>query len=153
VSGRTVYAYADGNPISEIDPLGLWGFGDSLPQGIVNVAAGFGDGVSFGVTALVREALGDNGVVDTSSLGYEAAAAAGIAVNYVGYETGAELAIGRNFRIAPWGNRTGNRFGELPHYHRRGCPDANGNTPPGQGIGRHRPWETKSPDKNWTDRF
>jgi len=26
------HAYAEGNPISEIDPLWLWGIGDPLPQ-------------------------------------------------------------------------------------------------------------------------
>lgn len=52
---------------------------------------------------------------------------------------GYEIAFGRNFRVAPMGNRTGG-IGELPHYHRR-ITDANGNTVPGGGIGRHRPWE------------
>jgi RHS repeat-associated protein len=47
---------------------------------------------------------------------------------------GQELRFSKNFRIAPFGNRTGHRFGELPHYHRR-YPG------PGGGIGRHRPWE------------
>jgi hypothetical protein len=41
VSGRTVYAYVRGNPISLIDPLGLWGaygfgsLGNSWPPGSV----------------------------------------------------------------------------------------------------------------------
>jgi hypothetical protein len=38
------------------------------------------------------------------------------------------------------------------HYHRRG-KDPFGVTKPGQGIGRHRPWETKSTDKGFFDRF
>ncbi len=37
--GRTVYAYANGNPISNVDPLGLIDW-HSLPQGFVNASAG-----------------------------------------------------------------------------------------------------------------
>jgi RHS repeat-associated protein len=65
---------------------------------------------------------------------------------------GREIPIGKNLRLAPLGNRTGKPVGELPHYHRRGV-GPNGVTKPGQGIGRHRPWETKSTDKSWRDRF
>jgi hypothetical protein len=35
----------------------------------------------------------------------------------VAFRTGGQ--IGRNFRIAPFGDRTGNPLGELPHYHLR----------------------------------
>ena len=59
---------------------------------------------------------------------------------------GREISFGKNFRIAPFGNRTGHSIGRWPHYHRRG-------TQPGQGIGRHRPFERKSPDKSFWDRF
>jgi hypothetical protein len=69
-----------------------------------------------------------------------------------GYATGAELSIGRNFRLALWENRTGHPTGRFPHYHRRGT-DANGNMRPGQGIGRHRPWDKKSTDTCGCDRF
>lgn len=132
----------------------MWALGDPLPQGVVNVSAGFGDGLSFGTTALIREAMGTNDVVDFSSATYWGSFATGVAVNYIGYESGGELALGRNLRFAPWGNRTGNPYGERPHYHRRGCPDSNGNPPRGQGINRHRPWETKPrDDKSWWDRF
>lgn len=65
---------------------------------------------------------------------------------------GREIRIGNDFRLAPLGNRTGHPTGELPHYHRRGI-GPNGQTLPGQGIGRHRPWDTKSTDKSWRDRF
>jgi hypothetical protein len=64
----------------------------------------------------------------------------------IGVRLGREVSFGKNFRIAPFGNRTGHPLGELPHYHRRGVD-------PRQGIGRHRPWETKSPDKSFWDRF
>jgi RHS repeat-associated protein len=65
---------------------------------------------------------------------------------------GRELSFGKNWRIAPFGNRTGHPTGRWPHYHRRGLgPD--GATSPGQGIGRHRPWDTKPTDRSWADRF
>ncbi|MFP4439784.1 MAG: RHS repeat-associated core domain-containing protein, partial [Chloroflexaceae bacterium] len=74
------------------------------------------------------------------------------------YRVGKEFSIGRNFRIAPFGNRTGHRFGEYPHYHRvrRFGPKFPGKrfTPrPGQGMDRHRPWEPDPRDKSLLDRF
>ena len=65
---------------------------------------------------------------------------------------GKEITFGKNFRIAPFGNRTGHPIGKFPHYHRRGM-DSAGRPLPGQGIGRHRPWETKSTDTSWKNRF
>ncbi len=68
---------------------------------------------------------------------------------------GAEIKVSDDLRIAPTGNRTGPTGpieGKAPHYHRR-VVGPNGETVPGQGIGRHRPWETKSPDKSFWDRF
>ncbi len=57
------------------------------------------------------------------------------------YVKGVEFVSGKNLRIAPWGNRTGNEYGELPHYHRRIVDQETGDTVSGGGIGRHRPWE------------
>lgn len=65
---------------------------------------------------------------------------------------GREIKIGNDLRIAPFGNRTGHQYGKYPHYHRR-VVDSSGKTLPGQGIGRHRPWETKSTDTSWKNRF
>ena len=70
-----------------------------------------------------------------------------------GVRTGIEFTFSRNLRIAPFGNRTGHALGELPHYHRRVIDAVTGQTKPGQGIKRHRPWETKSPDGSFWDRF
>ncbi len=70
------------------------------------------------------------------------------------YESGWEIKINSNLRIAPFGNRTDNPTGELPHYHRRGLDPSNpGATSPGQGIGRHRPWDTRTPDTSFWNRF
>ena len=70
------------------------------------------------------------------------------------YGLGREYSFGRNFRLAPFGNRTGHPIGRWPHYHRRvPDPDCPGQSLPGQGIGRHRPWETSTHDTSWWDRW
>lgn len=75
-------------------------------------------------------------------------------------ELGPSILFGReyvlmrgNLRLAPWGNRTGNQYGRWPHYHRRGPAGADGRTIPGQGIGRHRPWQPSGHDRSFWDRF
>lgn len=65
---------------------------------------------------------------------------------------GREISIGKNWRIAPFGNRTGHPTGRWPHYHRRGI-GPNGATKPGQSIRRHRPWDQKPVDDSFWDRF
>ena len=67
-------------------------------------------------------------------------------------EAGREIKLSDDVRVAPFGNRTGNPLGELPHYHRRGL-DTHGETIPGQGIGRHRPWEIRRTDQSFWDRW
>jgi RHS repeat-associated protein len=69
------------------------------------------------------------------------------------YELGKELRFGKNVRIAPFGNRTKHEIGRYPHYHRRGVDPKTGQTKPGQGIGRHRPWEKSEHDSGNKDRF
>jgi hypothetical protein len=60
--------------------------------------------------------------------------------NNIGIKGGYELKIGKDFRLAPWGNRTGHPNGELPHYHRR-IRGPNDDVVPGGSIDWHRPWE------------
>jgi len=55
--------------------------------------------------------------------------------------TGKEYRFGDNVRVAPFGNRRGHPIGEWPHYHRGGPRLPDGSRAPGQGMGRHRPWE------------
>ncbi|HET9225497.1 MAG TPA: RHS repeat-associated core domain-containing protein [Thermoanaerobaculia bacterium] len=69
------------------------------------------------------------------------------------FKAGREIKFGKNLRIAPWGNRTGHKYGRWPHYHRRGKLGPNGQPGPGQGIGRHRPWEPPAPGQPWRSRF
>jgi hypothetical protein len=75
-----------------------------------------------------------------------AAAAASMPGLVTAARLGRELKIGENLRIAPFGNRTPHPQGKWPHYHRRGKGA-------GQGKRRHRPWEKKSPDTSFWDRF
>ncbi len=53
---------------------------------------------------------------------------------------GKEFSIGNNFRVAPFGNRTGHPVGRWPHYHRR-IYGPDGTTVPGGSMNWHRPWE------------
>ena len=66
-----------GSAVNFIDPLGLWRWGDPLPQWLVDGSAGFGDAISFGATDWVRERMGTNGVVDKCSGAYAVGEIAG----------------------------------------------------------------------------
>ncbi|HET9712634.1 MAG TPA: RHS repeat-associated core domain-containing protein [Pyrinomonadaceae bacterium] len=101
------------------------------------------------------EILGDAG---GNVIAYKAMSNAGTYLRN-GFRYGREFKIGNRGRIAPWGNRGkgGNpphKIGRWPHYHRRvPNPKKPGDSMPGQGMGRHRPWEKKSTDKCFWDRF
>ncbi|WP_344939292.1 RHS repeat-associated core domain-containing protein [Zhongshania borealis] len=140
--------YLDGSSGQYVAQLDL----PLAPQWLVDSAAGFGDTLSFGGTAIAREIFGYNDVVNFGSGAYMSGVGAGTAVHMIGFRTGGELNIGRNFRLAPWGNRTGHPTGKYPHYHRRAM-DGKGNTVPGGSIKRHRPWDSRSSDKSMGDRF
>jgi hypothetical protein len=65
----------------------------------------------------------------------------GILLTSYGIAKGPEVALGKNIRIAPFGNRTGNPRGELPHYHRKITDPETRETVPGGSMRWHRPWE------------
>lgn len=159
-----IYFYSGGDPINAIDPLGLgfcilghdsdgschggsdiynWDSWEDVNDSV----GGLVDGIThipFTDTSLMeqlRNHMVDGGIatdVNVCSWGYGYANRIGqleqAGLFAVGYLRGAEITFGRNFRIAPFGNRTGHPVGRYPHYHRR-YPG------PGGGIGRHRPWE------------
>ena len=90
VGGINLYAYANVNPISLRDPLGLWSFGDPFPPGFVNFSAGLGDALLLEQGANLRSFLGIGGV-DTCDAEYTAGQITGILALAIG-TAGAEVA-------------------------------------------------------------
>ena len=78
--GLNTYGYVGGNPMSAIDPYGLWALGDPLPQWTVDGSAGFGDTLSFGLTDRIRDRMGINSVVNKCSRAYHNGEWSGIGV-------------------------------------------------------------------------
>ena len=134
VDGPSVYGYAGQNPIVNVDPTGQC-FGPFIY--LLPACIGAATSVIIGYLT------DDNGCYTYSEALWDAGigAALGGAGRYAKY--GYEIRFGKNWRVAPFGNRTLNKYGKWPHYHRRG---------PG-GMGRHRPWEPKGSDGGWWSRF
>ena len=173
--GLNLYAFCGGDPINQLDCMGESTFGD-IVENPGAFFGGFVDAISEGELMKGLAATADgflpfcdpfesvysdecgnyDSAYDVSKI--SGAISFGCFTVAIGVKTvrflheGREISFGKNLRMAPNGNRTGNPFGERPHYHRRGL-DINGATKPGQGIGRHRPWETKSSDTSFWDRF
>ena len=143
-----LYGYVLGDPVNLVDPWGLlWGdeAGEEALHYWVDKAVNTGNSLYY-VPAFFAALW----TPDTSE---STAEALSLCIGGEWYRTGKEFSFGKNFRIAPLGNRTGHPIGRFFHYHRRGIDPKTGDTLPGQGIGRHRPWEKKSTDKSFWDRF
>ncbi len=148
VDGPSVYTYAGSAPGMYVDPTG------QCPWCVVFLAGAiFSGGVDL-VVQLVHN-NGNFACVDPWQVGRAALVGGLLGLAGRAAWLGWEIKVGKNLRIAPFGNRTGNRFGRWPHYHRRVIDPKTGETRPGQGINRHRPWETKqtNPPERFRDRF
>lgn len=117
VGGLNLYAFVDGDPVSLVDPEGLFSASNlpSLPQSVVNAAVGFGAGISFGLTTQINQWLGISGGVNFCSAAYQAANLAGNIVG--GIATGSVALRG----VAGLGaTRLGNRLLNSNRYLRIG---------------------------------
>jgi len=93
LKGRSfsTYAYAGENPISLRDPLGLWGFGDPIPDPWFDYSVGIADGLSFGAGRFIRSFTKYADDVDTCSKGYKAGLWTGLGTQ-AAFGTGAAAA-------------------------------------------------------------
>jgi len=89
------YLYTGNNPINRVDPLGLYWLED-----LSNFSAGFGDTITFGGTAWLREQGGYNDVVNSCSGYYTGGAITGIGADLALGGAGALKAAGYSTKIA-----------------------------------------------------
>ncbi|WP_200898011.1 RHS repeat-associated core domain-containing protein, partial [Arsukibacterium sp. MJ3] len=80
-----LYGYVLGDPVNFIDPDGLFAL-PVIPQSVVNAVTGFGDAISFGLTDVIRDAMGTNSGVDKCSSAYAGGA---FVANFVDLRRGA----------------------------------------------------------------
>lgn len=121
------FGYTAGNPLQQVDPLGLcnafagdlfnlgsdcYSFADSQAfKSISDGAAGFGDSVTMGGTNLIREAIGVNNVVSTCSTSYSVGEWAGTAASFL-IPGGGEVKAGE-MAFAKAGKNIWSRFSQV----------------------------------------
>jgi RHS repeat-associated protein len=125
-TGQT-FGYTAGNPLQQIDPLGLcsilagdlanlgsdcYSFADTPAfQTITDSVAGFGDAASMGGTSAIRALYGLNNVVNTCSSSYSVGELAGTAASLV-IPGGGEAKAGE-MAFAKAGKNVGSRLSEV----------------------------------------
>ena len=144
--GLNFYRYSYNNPTNWSDPLGLLSWQDAQGRGMT-WDQWWNHPDTTTQDQIDGQTIEPNPGIDPTTFIAGAYACRKL------FQEGSEFVIGQNWRIAPFGNRSGHPIGRWPHYHRRGTPGPDGKTPPGQGIGRHRPLEKKGCDKDFCDRF
>lgn len=155
--------------MNSIDPLGLYSWGEfyrdwsqwadiraeqEFWQGYSQEALNQGDWVAatagdvlgglLGMSGLptVQESAETIGSIESTPAekGWAAIKVGIVGASWYCLGTGKEIPLGGKRRVAPFGNRTGHPYGELPHYHRR-ITGPDGKTVPGGSDKWHRPWE------------
>jgi uncharacterized protein RhaS with RHS repeats len=91
--GLNLYAYADNNPTTRVDPFGTdWSW--TLLCYSAHIAAGFGDTISFGGTKLIRSFTPARKTIDTSSGAYGGGQVGGVVFLVVAGGAGAGAEAG-----------------------------------------------------------
>jgi len=150
--GGNWYAYVGARPVTEVDPTGLLGW-QAVPCVVGMICEPAMPAVwnlgcwsvcrhqptGYGYQYCMAECTRNRSYGPTQWICH---AMVGTCMIWTGYQAwrGVEYPMGPDMRLAPWGNRTGHRWGRYPHYHRRIC-GPNGQTCPGGSMRWHRPWE------------
>lgn len=134
-----------------------WDFGAAVSSAASGAVMGAATSVGIGAVGLAARATA--GAARATAIGARAASAvnqAAIRAASVARAVASrasnvirrEITLRPGLRIAPFGNR----YSWIPHYHRQ-VTSAAGRVVRDQGMRRHRPWDVRSTDRSFFDRF